>query len=332
MRVFVTGATGFVGRSLIPRLLRDGHDVTALVRRPAAAGHLRALGVRLVPGDVTQSQGLTDALRGADWLLHLANHYSLHENDETVYGKVNVQGNRNVMQAALEAGVGKVVHVSSGVSYGASPDQPLREESRVGPHPTAYWRTKHEGDEVVWAYRGRGLPVVVLYPGGVLGAGDPNASGVWIRDLVRRRLPVRIFEDRGFTWVHVDDVAEAIVRAAEREGNEGERYLVGREFLTNGDFVALVSRLSGVPRPPLALPDALAHGLAGLLGAVARRTGTPPLLNFSPGAARHLAMGFRFGSDKAERDLGLVYIPVAQAVAEDIATFHPARGTGAHPR
>lgn len=328
MRVFVTGATGFVGRRLVPRLLGRGHDVTALVRRPESAGHLRALGVQVVPGDVTRPDGLADAMRGAAWLLHLANHYSLHENDEAVYGRVNVGGNRNVMQAALDAGVGKVVHVSSGVSYGASPDQPLRKESRGGPHSNAYWRTKHEGDEVVWAYRRRGLPVVVVYPGGVLGAGDPNASGVWIRNLVRRRLPVRIFEESGFTWVHVDDVAEAILRAAEREGNDGERYLIGREFLTNGEFVALVSELSGVPRPPLVLPDSLAHALGGWLGTVARRTGTPPLLNFSPGAARHLATGFRFGSDRAERELGLTYTPVRQALAEDISTFHPPRRAG----
>lgn len=328
MDVFVTGATGFVGRRLVPRLLGRGHRVRALVRHPEAAGSLRALGVDLVPGDVTRPGGLRDALRGADWLLHLANRYSLHEQDEAVYERVNVQGNRHVMQAALDAGVGKVVHVSSGVSYGASPDQPLREDSRVGPHPNAYWRTKHEGDEVVWAYRRRGLPVVVVYPGGILGAGDPNASGVWIRNLVRRRLPVRIFEDRGFTWVHVDDVAEAILRAAEREGNEGERYLVGREFLSNGDFVALVAELSGVPRPPLVLPDPLAHGLAGLLGTLARRTNTPPLLNFSPGAARHLATGFRFGSDRAERELGLTYTPVRQALAEDLATFHSPRRAG----
>ncbi|UQN08732.1 NAD-dependent epimerase/dehydratase family protein [Deinococcus sp. QL22] len=322
MRVFVTGASGFIGRRLVPKLLQRGHTVTALVRRPERAFHLQALGVKLVPGDVTRPEGLQDALRGTEWLLHLANHYSLHEHDERVYERVNVEGNRHVMQAALGAGVRKVVHVSSGVSYGASPDQPLQEGSRVGPHPTAYWRTKHAGDQVVWQLAQQGLPVVVVYPGAVVGAGDPNATGQWIRRLVRRQQPVRAFESRGFTWVAVDDVAEAIVRAAETKGNEGERYLIGREYLTNGEFVALVSTLSGVPRPVLVLPDVLAQVSGVVLGTFAGLTRTSPLWDVSRSSMNHLAAGFRFGSDKAERDLGLVYTAVRQAVAEDMATFH----------
>lgn len=249
--VFVTGATGFIGSRLVPRLLKRGHHVTALARRPEQAGHLRALGVQLLRGDVTQPESLTEGMQGADWLLHLANHYSLHERDESIYTRVNVVGNRNVMRAALEAGVGKVVHVSSGVSYGISPDQPLREDSRVGPFPNAYWRTKHLGDEEVWHLHRQGLPVTAVYPGGVVGANDPNATGAWIRRLAQRRQPVRAFEDRGFTYVAVDDVAEAIVLAAEREDNVGERYLIGREFLTNRAFVELVAELAGSPLPPL---------------------------------------------------------------------------------
>ena len=325
MTVVVTGATGFIGARLVPRLLQRGHTVRALVRRPDQAGHLRALGVQLLPGDVTRSEGLTEGLRGADWLLHLANHYSLHERDERVYTRLNVQGNRNVMQAALEAGVGKIVHVSSGVSYGISPDQPLREDSRVGPHPNAYWRTKHEGDEVVWSFHRQGLPVVMVYPGAVVGPGDPNATGQWIRRIVRQRQVLRAFEDSGFTFVHVDDVAEAIVRAAEREDNVGERYLIGREDWTNRAFVELVAEVSERPRPPIVLPDRVAYTSAALLERLERWTGLPPMLGFTGNSARHLAAGFRFGSRKAEEELGLTYTPVRQAVAEDIATFAPLR-------
>lgn len=319
--VIVTGATGFIGSSLVPRLLQRGHAVRALVRQPDRAGHLRSLGVHLVRGDVTQPESLPEAMQGADWLVHLANHYSLHERDEGVYDRVNVEGNRNVMQAALDAGLRKVVHVSSGVSYGVSPDQPLREDSRVGPHPTGYWRTKHAGDEVVWAFHRRGLPVVVLYPGGVLGPGDPNATGLWIRRLVQQRQVVRVFERSGFTFVHVNDVAEAIVRAAERTGNEGQRYLIGEEYLTNRAFVDLVADVSGRPKPPVVLPDRIAHATGALMSALERWTGLPPMMGFSASSARHLAAGFRFGSRKARDELGLSYTPVRQAVREDIATF-----------
>ena len=322
MRAFVTGATGFIGQRVVHRLLQRGHQVTALVRHPEAATHLRALGVQLVPGDVTRPQGLAAAMQDHDWVLHLANRYSLYERDERLYEAVNVQGNRNIMQAALEAGVGKVVHVSSIVAFGASPDQPLREGSRVGPHANAYARTKHAGDEIVRTYARQGLPVVMIYPGAVLGPGDPKDTGVWIRQLVRRQQPARVFEGGGFTFVHVNDVAKAIVLAAERAGNAGEQYLIGREYLSNGQFTALVSELSGVPQPPLALPDWLASAAARVAGTVSRVTGRPPVLGLSPDTARHLAQGFRFGSDKAERELGLTYTPVREALRADIATFH----------
>lgn len=227
------------------------------------------------------------------------------------------------MQAALDAGVQKVVHVSSEVSYGVSPDQPLREDSRVGPHPNAYWRTKHAGDEVVWSYHRQGLPVVVVYPGAVVGPGNPNATGQWIRRLVRQRQFLRAFEDSDFTFVHVNDVAEAIVRAAEHADTVGERYLIGAEYLTNRAFVELVAELSGRPRPPVVLPDRVAHTSAALLGKLEQWTGLPPFLGFTGNSARHLAAGFRFGSRKVQEELGLTYTPVRQAVAEDIATFAP---------
>lgn len=320
MRVFVTGATGFIGSRTVLKLLSRGHEVTALVRRPGRAGHLRALGVRLVEGDVTRGEGLAGAMAGSDALLHLANHYSLYEPNGEVFDAVNVLGNRNVMAAALKAGVGRAVHVSSGASYGASPDQPLREDSRVGPFPNAYWRTKHQGDQVVWDFHGRGLPVTVVYPGAVLGPNDPKASGIWIRNIMRG-LPVRAFESSGYTWVHVDDVAQAIVRAAEHPHSVGERYLVGREYLTHGEFAQLVAEVAGTRLFPVALPDWMAYTSGAVLGTVAKVTGTPPLLNFSLDAAAHLAYGFRFGSDKAERELGLTYTPVRQAIAEEVASL-----------
>ncbi len=319
--VVVTGATGFIGSRLVLKLLRRGHTVTALVRRPDRATHLRALGVQVHPGDVTRPEGLLEAMQGADWVLHLANHYSLHERDERLYQAVNVEGNRHVMQAALQAGVRKVVHVSSGVSYGVSPDQPLTETSRVGPHPTAYWQTKHLGDQVVWDAHRQGLPVVLVYPGGVLGANDPNPTGAWIRRLVRRQQLFRAFDAQGFTFVHVDDVAEAVVRAAERDGNVGERYLVGREYLTNQEFVRLVTDLAGTPVPWLQVPDWAAHVGGQVMTGLNRLTGLTPLMDISSGSVRHLAAGFRFGSDKAERELGLEYTPVREALEEAIRTL-----------
>jgi dihydroflavonol-4-reductase len=97
------------------------------------------------------------------------------------------------------------------------------------------------------------LPVVVVYPGVVLGAGDPKSTGQYVRDLIERRVPARVFEDSAFTFVHVEDVAEAIIRALEKEGNLGEEYLVGKHTLPTGELTRTVSEISGVPLPKMRL-------------------------------------------------------------------------------
>jgi nucleoside-diphosphate-sugar epimerase len=121
------------------------------------------------------------------------------------------------MEAALEEGVLKVAPVSTFVVWGNPAQSPFDEETPVGPRSTEYAESKYEGDQVVWKlYRERELPMVVLYPGGVLGAGDPKSTGQYIRDLIERRVPGMVFEASALTWVHAEDVAEAIVRALEK--------------------------------------------------------------------------------------------------------------------
>ena len=200
-------------------------EARCLVRKTSDTAGLRELGCELAHGDVTDKASVLEGMSGCGWAVHLAGLYSLWEPDKGVYRRVNVGGTRNVMEAALEAGVSKVVHVSTHGVWGKPDHEPSDEESPVGPvRLSEYAWTEHEGDRIVWDLRERrGLPVVVLYPGPVLGAGDPNATGLYIRDLIGGRAPVRALEDSVFALVHVRDVAEAILLALEKEGNEGER-------------------------------------------------------------------------------------------------------------
>jgi dihydroflavonol-4-reductase len=140
-------------------------------------------------------------MRGCDWLVHLANVYSFWEPDKSIYRRVNVEGTRNVVEAALDEGVSKVAHVSTFVVWGKPAQIPFDEETPVGPERfTACAESKYEGDLVVWKlYRQRELPVVALYPGGVMGAGNPKANGRYIRDLAERRMPGMVFEDSALT-------------------------------------------------------------------------------------------------------------------------------------
>lgn len=323
MRVFVTGGTGFVGKATVKRLVEGGHQVRCLVRRASRTSELEELGCELAYGDVTDKASVLEGIRGCEWVVHLANVYSFWEKDKGTYRRVNVEGTRNVMEAALEAGVSKVAHVSTLVVWGNTPDSPFDEESPVGTERfTEYARSKHEGDEVVWGlYRQRGLPVVVLYPGAVLGAGDPKPTGQYVRDLIERRVPARIFEDSAFTFVHVNDVAEAIWRALEKEGNVGEKYLVGKHSHTMGEVTRMVSEISGVPLPKRRLPGPVVMAGAALMTRVADLTDKPPPSGMSTDQMRNIREGAVFDGSKSERELGLAYTPIREAIEEEVASL-----------
>lgn len=322
MRVLVTGGTGFVGKPTVRKLLEAGHGVRCLVRRTSHTRELEELGCELAYGDVTEKASVLEGVRGCDWLVHLANVYSFWEPDKSVYRRVNVEGTRNVAEAALEVGVSKVAHVSTFVVWGKPAQIPFDEETPVGPERfTAYAESKYEGDLVVWKlYRERGLPVVVLYPGGVMGAGNPKSNGQYIQDLVKGRMPGMVFEDSALTWVHVKDVAEAIVRALEKEGNEGEKYLVGKHALAMGELTRTVCEISGAPLPKVSIPDPVIMAGATLLTKVADLTGRPPLLGMSKDTMRNLKEGAIFDGSKAERDLSVTYTPIREALDEEVAS------------
>ena len=324
MRVFVTGGTGFVGKPTVSRLVEGGHEVRCLVRRTSTTGELEELGCELAYGDVTDEASVLEGMRGCGWVVNLANVYSFWEPDKGLYRRVNVEGTRNVMEAALEAGVSKVVHVSSFVVWGRSSVQgPFDEDTPMeSTRFTEYARSKYEGDLIVWElYRERRLPVVVLYPGTLLGAGNPKASGQYVRELIERRIPGRMFEGSAFTWVHVDDVAEAIARVLQKEGNEGERYLIGKHALTMGELTRVVCEVSGAPLPRWRLPDPVAMATAALLTKAADLSGRPPYMGMSTDLMRNTKEGAVFDGSKAERELGLGYTPIRTAIEEEVASY-----------
>lgn len=280
------------------------------------------MGATPVRGDVTDKDSLPEAMRGREWVINLANIYSFWEPNRRVFTDVNVEGTRNVMECALETGVSKVVHVSTTVVYGRPEDSPFIEESSVGPvRFSEYARTKYGGDVIAWElHEKKGLPLVMVYPGAVLGPDDPKATGQFIRDLMNRRLPAKVFQDSILTFVHVGDVAEAIVRAAEKENNLGEKYFVGKHQLSIGEVGEMVGQISGVPLPKISLPGFLVMVNATLLTWLANRK-KPPLYGMSVDQMRTMKQGLRFDGRKAERELGITYTPIRVALEEAIASY-----------
>lgn len=320
MRIFVTGASGFIGSHLIGRLAQTDHEVLCLVRASSDLHQLLKCGVTLVRGDVTDRDSLVAGMEGCDWVANLANVYSFWEPRKALYREVNVVGTRNVMEAALKTGVTKVVHVSSVVIYGRPQRIPFVEETPEGPRQfSEYARTKLEGDRIVWQMvEEENLPALMIYPGAVLGPGDTKASGQYVIDLVNRDLPTTVFDDSIISWVHVRDCAEAIVAALEKEGNVGERYLVVGERMTNRAFNKLVSEISGIPVPRMSMPDPLVMPNALLLTGLAHITKKSPKWGMATDQMRTLREGIDADGSKAEREMGISYTPIRTALAEAI--------------
>lgn len=328
MKVFVTGATGFVGGRLVPRLVREGHEVTCLVRPSSHTDSLEALGVCLAVGDVTQRTSLQSALPGHDWLVNLANIYSLWEPDPSVYEQVNVEGTRNVMEAALEAEVGKVIHVSTYAVWGRQDKMPFTEETPMAPErSTRYADTKYRGDVLAWQLHvTRGLPLVVVYPAAILGAGDTKVTSTVISSLLEEDLPALVCADSPVTFVHIDDVVEAIIQAADKAGNVGEKYLVGKETMTVSEIFGMVCQCGGVAPPRMKLPDSLARVTARVLTTLADWTKRPPKWGLSSDYLSSIQPGVWCDGSKAERELGIVYTPLRAAVEEEVAAIGAGRG------
>ena len=323
MKIFVTGATGFIGSHTAERLVRAGHDLHCLVRRTSDAGRLKGLGAVLTFGDVTDKASLLEGMRGCDWVINIAAAYDFWLPRKRTYAEVNVGGTRNVMECALETGVSKVVHISTATVYGKPSDRPFNEESAAGPvRFSEYAQTKYEGDLIAWGlYKDKGLPLVVVYPGGVLGPGDPKATGQYIQNLINRRMPATVFDDVLFPWVHVRDVAEVIAGAAEKPDNTGEKYLAVGDNLTFGQINRMIGEISGVALPRLRMPDSLAVANARLLTLLADITKKPPLWGMAMDQIRTMKEGAEADGSKAAREFGITYTPIRVAIEEAIASY-----------
>jgi dihydroflavonol-4-reductase len=227
------------------------------------------------------------------------------------------------MEAALEKGVSKVVHISTGGIFGRPEELPFTEDSPVGPERFCeYFETKYQGDMIAWdLFESRNLPLVIVYPMAVLGAGDPKATGQYIRRLIEKKMPARVYEDKVFTFVHVKDVADIIIRAAERENNIGEKYIAGKLRYTFGEINRMVAEISGVPLPKMRMPNFMVMFNARLLTLLADLIKKPPLWGMATGQMRIMKAEFIADGVKVEKELGVSYRPIHQAIEETIASF-----------
>ncbi len=255
VRVFVTGATGFIVGEVVRRLRARGDDVAALVRDPARA---RGLDCELVQGDLGDADAIRRGLEGCDAAVHGAAVYEVGVSGKAADAmrEANVGGTERVLGAALELGTAKVVHVSTVAVFGNTHGQVVDETSGPASPPLAvYDETKREAHEVAARLIASGLPCAIVQPGAVYGPGDPSQLGGTLRRVAAGRMPLIAFADCGLNAVHRDDVADGILLALDR-GRAGEAYVLGGELTTLGAMAETVARLTD-HRAPRSLPPSL---------------------------------------------------------------------------
>lgn len=325
--IAITGATGFVGRHVVERLLREPNTrLRCLVRPGSDRASLKALGdrIELVEGDVCKPETLPPLMAGAWGVIHLAGYRDFWSRNRNLYYELNAQGAKNVFEAALEAGVQKVVQVSTPLAFG-SPDRiPFDEATAAGPHPSDYARSKYEGDRFGWTlHRERGLPLTVVHLAAVIGAGDPCPT-MEVQRAVDKKLPALVGADTVYTYVYVRDAAEAIVRALLDPKTVGRRYLIGTERASTRQYFEIIGELANVPVPRLNLPESALLPVAKLLEKIAQWTGARPALPVD--ILRTTAAGsLLFDGSRAEDELGMQYTPLREALREAVDEIQASR-------
>jgi dihydroflavonol-4-reductase len=320
--ILVTGATGFIGEQLTRRLLQDGRRVRVLARTPAKVGAVfgpLAERLEVAQGDLSDRAALRRAAEGVEQVYHCASWIAYKAPWDEVW-RVNVQGAVNLLDACHDAGVRRVVHMSSIAAGGpalALPGggwQARTEDDPPAPLNDPYGRSKREQEEAVLRYSGEGLDVVVVRPSAVYGPGDPEGINLLLKLVWRRRLPFYLgARQTPVNLVPVKDVVTGTIAAMERGRPGGVYNLVGPD-LTHEQFFCLLAEVSGGKAPTWEMPVPVLLGAAHLVAAVARRK--PPV---HPNDIRSWTAPWAASGEKARAELGFSPSDPKQAWAETLA-------------
>jgi dihydroflavonol-4-reductase len=323
MKTLITGASGFVGSAVLRQLIVAGHTVRALVRPNSDRRNLAELPVEIVTGDLTDRGSLDRALLGCSALFHVAAVYRLWVPQPQEIYDANVTGTRNLMIAAANAGVKRIVYTSSVATLGltsdgspADEDTPVSLADMIGHYKRSKFLAEGEVKKLVDK---QGLPVVIVNPSTPIGPRDikPTPTGRIIVDALSGRMPAYV--DTGLNLVHVDDVAIGHLLAFER-GTIRDRYVLGAQNMTLKEILAELSAITGRQAPRIRLPHNLVLPIAYVSEAWARLThGNEPRVTLV--GVRLAKKKMFFSSEKAKRVLGFNPRPIEEALRDAVNWF-----------
>ncbi len=322
MKIFLTGATGFVGTHVARALSANGAQLRLLVRKTSRAEHLQSLHAELVVGDLRQPSTLAAALADCEALVHVAADYRLWVRDPDAMYAANVTGTRELLQLAHEAGIRRVVYTSSVATMGFRADGTIVDEET----PVAladmighYKRSKFMAEQEAVAAARSGQPVIILNPTTPIGSDDakPTPTGRIVVDFLNRKFPAYV--DTGLNLVDVKAIAQAHVAALER-GRSGERYILGGENLTLKQILDRMAAITGLPSPTMQVPHSVAMTFAffdeWITGRILGREPRATVEAVRMGKKKMFA-----SSAKAERELGYQVLPIDPALHSAIDWF-----------
>jgi dihydroflavonol-4-reductase len=301
----VTGATGFIGGTVARRLRERGDEVVCLVRNLGKAGRLTELGCELVEGDLGDRAAIRAGMEACDGVVHAAAMYEvgIPESQRPAMYEANVVGTENVLGAAKEAEVPKIVYVSTCGAFGNTHHQIVDEDYK---HPgkdfsSYYEQTKVEAHRLADRMIADGLPCTIVQPGGVYGPGDTSQLFDLLDQFLKGKMPLIPFPELGLCLAHVEDTAAGIVLALDK-GGTGETYVIAGPPTTMRDAVGIVAAVSGRKAPKHAVPTVLMKAMTPIGPLVGRMMGQPPNLRELISSADNVT--FWATNDKAVRELG----------------------------
>ena len=306
MRAFVTGATGFIGGPVARKLRERGDEVVALVRSPSKADELRELGCETVEGSLSDEDAIRRGVQAADAVFHVGAAYKvgIPRSERPALYNANVRGTERVLDAGIDAGVKRIVHVSTGNEYGNTRGQVV-DESYLRPQPpeflSYYDQTKYEAHQVALDRIAKGAPIVIVQPCAVYGPDDPSEVGNMIDQTRTGKLKLRMFPDAGFNFAYVEDIAQGILLAHDK-GRIGESYNLGGPQSTMGELVDKTAVLSGRKPPRVTMPPTLMKLAIPIGPVVGKLMGFPPNLGELIRTSDDVT--FWMTDEKARRELG----------------------------
>ena len=322
-KTLVTGATGFVGSHLVELLVKKGERVVCIAFNRDPVNHLQPEirkhpRVEVVVGDIRNPAFVEKAMRGCSKVYHLAATLNNPSIPYMEFHSTNVEGTRNIMEAAVKLGVKKVVHTSTVATIKETTKRVDETYRYKGYFDGPYALTKYKGEKIAFEYGAQGLEVTVLNPTIIYGPRETHSLGAIFRNYIQPKVRFVGFKDSVLNLIYVEDAAEGFVRAMER-GRPGHRYILGGPEMSLGQFVAILDEVSGTRKPVITIPSFLLEIAVLIFEPLMSVIGLhPPIIKAQITAMKR---GSAVDISKARRELGVPERPVKEGVKKSLEWY-----------